>query len=282
MLAFEELIKILTDETAASYSRRSAISALARLGDERAVESLISALQDKNQYIRREAAKALGELGSPAAIEPLVKALDDSEDQVQRNVITALGKIGDSRAIEPLREMLESQVFFTRSEAERSIRKIEERLEASASPQEKEAESEPPPPLPEVEAVLETQAASEDVEEEESETPPVSADTGTQEAPPGAKKLSERDKARLKAKIEQGRAERAEKLRRIISEADRGWAPRSSTCPGCRRKRALVRTGRIDMEGSWWNRTVYDEYRCKHCQYSQWRQRTNNSWFGRF
>lgn len=142
MPTFEELIETLEDETASSYSRRSAISALVRLGDERAVQPLITALQDEDPYMRREAAKALGDLGFPDAVEPLIEALRDSEDNVRRNAITALGLVGDDRAIEPLKEMLQDQSFLTRSEAERSLRKIEERLEESAPAEESETQPE--------------------------------------------------------------------------------------------------------------------------------------------
>ena len=80
MQTLEELVEILTDETASSYSRRNAISALGRLGDEQAIDPLILALQDRDRYVRSEAAKTLGQLGSLAAIKPLVQTLEDSEE----------------------------------------------------------------------------------------------------------------------------------------------------------------------------------------------------------
>ena len=114
MPTFEELVEKLTGETA-SYARRSAILALGRLGDERAVEPLVLALQDEDRYIRREAAKALGELGSPAAIEPLIAALGDSEESVCRSAIIALRVAGDEHAIESLKQLSEDKSFFIRS-----------------------------------------------------------------------------------------------------------------------------------------------------------------------
>jgi len=160
MPTFEELIETLEDETASSYSRRSAISALVRLRDERAVQPLITALQDQDPYMRREAAKALGDMGFPAAVEPLVEALKDSEDNVRRNAITALGAVGDDRAIEPLKQMLQDQSFLTRSEAERSLRKIEARLEESAPAEESQAQPDP-----------ETESAPADVPDKQVVTP---------------------------------------------------------------------------------------------------------------
>lgn len=172
MDAFEELMKTLMDETASSSSRRNAISALGRLGDERAVELLVSALQDEDKYLRREAAKALGELGFPNAVEPLIESLEDPEDYVQRNSITALGMLGDQRAIEPLRKLLEARSFFTRSEAEKSLRKIQENLSESATAEEVTMESQTPSPPPaKEETAREVPPVQEDIVEEKPEVP---------------------------------------------------------------------------------------------------------------
>lgn len=183
MSTFEELVEILANEAEPSYSRRSAISALGRLGDERAIEPLVSALQDKDRYLRREAAKALGELGSSAAIGPLIKALEDSEEYVRRSAITALGVLGDARAIEPLEQMLEDQSFFTRSESEKSLRKIEERIKESALAKEREAELESSSSATaEVETAKVVPPAQEDTVEEEPEILPLPAALPTEEA----------------------------------------------------------------------------------------------------
>ena len=142
MYSFEELMERLNDERESSYSRRSALSELGRLRDERAVAPLVSALQDEDQYMRRDAAKALGELGSPKAIDPLVEALGDDDDYVRREAIASLGAMGDARAIEPLRKMLADQSYFTSREAERSIQKIEERLGQDARRKTQDSRSE--------------------------------------------------------------------------------------------------------------------------------------------
>ena len=163
MPTFEELVETLEDETASSYSRRSAISALVRLGDERAVQPLIKVLQNEDPYIRREAAKALGDMGSPVAGEPLVEALRDSEDNVRRNAIVALGAVGDARAIEPLKQMLQDESFLTHSEAERSIKKIEARMAESIPAEQLEAE----PDVEEAQPIPETENIPADVPDEQ-------------------------------------------------------------------------------------------------------------------
>jgi hypothetical protein len=191
MPTFEEFVETLADEKASSYSQQRAVTGLGRLGDERAIEPLVSALKNEDRYVRREAAKALGESGFPAAVEPLIEALGDSEEYVRRNAITALGALGDERAVEPLKQVLEDKSYFTRSEAEKSLRAIEERLEESAPAEdveEQEPESEPEPsPVPSVEpeAVEEAVEAAPPVQEEaadeepESPMPPITAEAVT-------------------------------------------------------------------------------------------------------
>lgn len=220
MPTFEELVEKLTGETA-SYSRRSAISALGRLGDERAVDPLVSALQDEDRYIRREAAKALGELGSPAAIEPLIAALGDSEENVRRNAITALGATGDERAVEPLKQILEDKSYFIRSEAEKSIRAIEERLQAPAPVEEPASEPKPillPPTEPEPEAVMEAPAQADIIHEEPEVITP-------KEEPQDARQ------AELRKEIFESHAAKARQIARDIDQRNEqdGWTSAKKT-----------------------------------------------------
>ena len=78
------------------------MEALAALGDPRAVEPLVACLDDPWEYARAAAAEALGELREPRAIEPLTAKLEDPELHVREAAAKALGDIGDPRAIEPL------------------------------------------------------------------------------------------------------------------------------------------------------------------------------------
>ena len=216
MGTFEELVETLEDETASSYSRRNALIALGRLRDERAVKPLASASKDEDRYIRSEATKALGELGS-AAIEPLIEALVDSDYHVQRAAIVALGIIGDERAMEPLKQALEDQSYFTRSEAEKSIRKIEERLkESEITEEEAEPGPELPPPPVETEMTKEIIPEPEDVVKKESETsPPDEVPEGTATK---TMEISDADRAKLRGKISQHQAQEAEKFAREIEQ----------------------------------------------------------------
>src|SRR5919109_1556279 len=86
-------------------ARRAAAVALGDLGDQRAVDPLIGALQeDGPRAVRLAAVRAVGDLRDERATRPLVALVeDDSEDrEVRWAAAEALGEIGDPRAFEPL------------------------------------------------------------------------------------------------------------------------------------------------------------------------------------
>lgn len=83
---------------------------LARIG-EPAVPYLIKALSHEDGYVRAAAADALGKIGDARAVEPLIAAMqyhddrtyEDGEDSEARcNAAEALGEIGDLRAVDDL------------------------------------------------------------------------------------------------------------------------------------------------------------------------------------
>ena len=47
----------------------------------------------------------LGDIGNPKAVEPLINALQDPGANVRHGAADALGKIGDLRAVIPLQEL---------------------------------------------------------------------------------------------------------------------------------------------------------------------------------
>lgn len=75
-------------------SRRwRAAESLARLGDPRAVDPLVSALRDPDWRVRRKAAWALGVLGDPRAVTPLRRAMLNEMDAVKEMIEEAMQEI---------------------------------------------------------------------------------------------------------------------------------------------------------------------------------------------
>lgn len=103
------LISALTDPDPSTRSR--AISALGDIRDARAVPSLITIVQDKNESpgFRQYAARALGKIGSPEAI-PALSALTEESDKTLRMVTyEALGRIKNKAVIPVLIHALRTE-----------------------------------------------------------------------------------------------------------------------------------------------------------------------------
>jgi HEAT repeat protein len=77
--------------------RRSVVSALADVGDERAVDLLIHSLGDEFSQIRRKAIPGLIRIGEPA-VDALIEAASSDQVPVRRYALLCLGYIGASRA----------------------------------------------------------------------------------------------------------------------------------------------------------------------------------------
>jgi HEAT repeat protein len=94
--------------------RCAAATALGKLGDERAIISLMSVLNDRteNYRLRLAAAESLGRLGDEYAVTPLINILSDEREKsvyLKESVAKALGMLGDIRALEPLIDLLEAK-----------------------------------------------------------------------------------------------------------------------------------------------------------------------------
>ena len=98
-------------KSANSKAREKAIEKLGRSGNPHIVDVLIPALKDINYSVGTAAANALGDLGDARAVEPLIAALNINprpEDKVPTAIINALKKLGDSQAVPPLIAALNS------------------------------------------------------------------------------------------------------------------------------------------------------------------------------
>ena len=101
------LIKALEYGKDLGRTARAAAEALGRIGDPRAVEPLLAAIQAQvtHMSIREDGARALGLLGDVRAVEPLIALLRTPTIHVSP-VVEALGRLGDVRAVKPLLELL--------------------------------------------------------------------------------------------------------------------------------------------------------------------------------
>jgi hypothetical protein len=109
--------------------RTGAAETLGKIGDKRAVESLIEALRDEDCDVRKEAAYALGEIGDKRAVEPLIAALRDEDSGVREAAASALGEIGDKRTINALKEVAKKDKNEDVREAAReTIKKIQKKI----------------------------------------------------------------------------------------------------------------------------------------------------------
>ena len=117
--AIEPLIDALEDRHI--LVRVEAAKALGKIGDTRAVEPLIEVLQS----LAGPASEALGRIGDPMAVEPLIEILRHPQPLIQVSAAEALGEIGDARALDPLAQVIVDGKPNVREAAEIAIKKIE-------------------------------------------------------------------------------------------------------------------------------------------------------------
>ena len=98
---------------------------LARLGKP-VVEILIGALKDEYSLVQMNAAESLGEIGDARAVEPLIHALEGCYNvDVRKSVADALGKIGDTKATEPLIQALNDEIYDVWEVAKKALEKVQ-------------------------------------------------------------------------------------------------------------------------------------------------------------
>jgi HEAT repeat protein len=101
--AIELLIQALENQSLETCKRSAEV--LGRIGEPLAVGPLIISLKNGHPQLKDAAMKALVQIGDKRAVEPLIEALEAKS----RNAARALGQIGDERAIEPLIEALKEK-----------------------------------------------------------------------------------------------------------------------------------------------------------------------------
>jgi len=148
-LVFDPLVAKLNDDTKAV--REGAAETLGYLGDERAINPLLDALD----HVGFTAAKALAQFGTPVvplligklnhpnknvrfsvvtqlgiledirAVSPLIATLQDSKVDIRRRAASVLGRLGDRRAVEPLITALQDPNDEVRKDAASALVKLD-------------------------------------------------------------------------------------------------------------------------------------------------------------
>lgn len=111
--AVDRIIDVMVDYSLKWYTRSQAAEALGLMKNKKSVKSLIQILQDNlsnHHAIKSRAAFSLGQIGDNRAIEPLVSALEnDSSSLVRAHAALALGNFNSSCVAGVLSKTLESQ-----------------------------------------------------------------------------------------------------------------------------------------------------------------------------
>jgi len=102
---FSELTERLKDSNA-WMDKTKAIEEFAKIG-RLAVEHLLGAMRDP--ATRWGAITALGDIGNSRAIDPIIEALNDIDPGIPGAAVGALGKIGGSRVVKPLIKVLDTE-----------------------------------------------------------------------------------------------------------------------------------------------------------------------------
>ena len=87
--------------------RLGAIQDFGDIGDQRAIDTLVQALNDESGVVRAGSLEVLGDLGDETAVEFLNSALADTDAQVRSNALRALGKVGDGKIMGQLAKALD-------------------------------------------------------------------------------------------------------------------------------------------------------------------------------
>ncbi|NLN91456.1 MAG: HEAT repeat domain-containing protein, partial [candidate division WS1 bacterium] len=103
--------------------RWECVWALGEIGDHRAVEPLIEALEDTDSSVSEGAALALSKLGS-LAVDRLIEALPSADPEVRLAVVWVLGVVRDQRAASYLAPLLGSADAAMRATAATALGRL--------------------------------------------------------------------------------------------------------------------------------------------------------------
>lgn len=122
----EELLIYLLGRNTSKIFQEGACSILGEIGSEKAIDILIECLDDENEGVSFHAVKALAKVGGERAVKSLMNKLKNGTNPlVKSEVIIALGNIGDSTATKALIKVLKKEKDkFVRENAVKTLGKI--------------------------------------------------------------------------------------------------------------------------------------------------------------
>ena len=97
---------------------------LGLIGDIRAEDSLLQALDSTDQALRIRAAAALGRAGTPRAVPYLLELLSDTQWEVRAQAATAVGRRLDQRSVPWLKRALSDEAWWVRHNAAAALVEI--------------------------------------------------------------------------------------------------------------------------------------------------------------
>lgn len=106
--------------------RRTAVMKLGMIGGDEAVRALIRTVENNQEdlIVRGRAALMLGKLKDNRAVPTLIRALDAPGFQTPMNAAEALGRIGDTRAIDALVDFADASRDKTRVVALEALKQL--------------------------------------------------------------------------------------------------------------------------------------------------------------
>ncbi len=118
--AFEDLAKIY-HQTSEWLIQFSIVATLGELGEPKAFDLLIEALNSDNNLLQTAAVGALGELGDNRAVPLLIPFADNEDWQLRYRLVQALGRLGGTEAVATIQKLVEDDVEQVAQEAKNNL-----------------------------------------------------------------------------------------------------------------------------------------------------------------